>query len=65
MEVLYPRCAGLDVHKDVVVACARVVGDAGVTQDIETARSAEAWRSVGAPRRNSLLMPPRQQAAGG
>jgi transposase len=24
MEVLYPRCAGLDVHKDVVVACVRV-----------------------------------------
>lgn len=23
MEVLYPKCAGLDVHKDVVVACAR------------------------------------------
>jgi transposase len=25
MEVLYPRCAGLDVHKDTVVACARCV----------------------------------------
>lgn len=24
MEVLYPRCAGLDVHKDVVVACVRI-----------------------------------------
>ncbi len=24
MEVLYPRCAGLDVHKDTVVACVRV-----------------------------------------
>jgi transposase len=24
MEVLYPRCAGLDVHKDVVVGCVRV-----------------------------------------
>lgn len=24
MEVLHPRCAGLDVHKDVVVACARI-----------------------------------------
>lgn len=24
MEVLYPRCAGLDVHKDVVVACVRL-----------------------------------------
>jgi len=25
MEVLYPRCAGLDVHKDIVVACVRCV----------------------------------------
>lgn len=24
MEVLYPRCAGLDVHKDVVVGCVRL-----------------------------------------
>jgi transposase len=24
MEVLYPRCAGLDVHKDTVVACVRL-----------------------------------------
>jgi hypothetical protein len=24
MEVLYPRCAGLDVHKDSVVACVRI-----------------------------------------
>ena len=23
MEVLYPNCAGLDVHKDTVVACSR------------------------------------------
>jgi hypothetical protein len=23
MEVLYPHCAGLDVHKDTVVACVR------------------------------------------
>lgn len=35
MEVLYPRCAGLDVHKDTVVACARVVAEDGeVTQDV-------------------------------
>jgi len=25
MNVLYPRCAGLDVHKDSVVACVRCV----------------------------------------
>lgn len=27
MEVLYPRCAGLDVHKDLVVACVRIARD--------------------------------------
>jgi transposase len=34
MDVLYPRCAGLDVHKDSVVACARIVTDTGVEQDV-------------------------------
>jgi len=29
MEVTHRRCAGLDVHKDTVVACARLVGDDG------------------------------------
>jgi transposase len=24
MEVLYPRCCGLDVHRETVVACVRV-----------------------------------------
>ncbi|WP_368622195.1 transposase [Paraburkholderia sp. BR13444] len=24
-RVLYPRCAGLDIHKDVIVACVRCV----------------------------------------
>lgn len=33
MEILYRRCAGLDVHKDTVVACARLVeGDAARAQ---------------------------------
>lgn len=27
MEVMYPRCAGLDVHKDTVVACVRCVSE--------------------------------------
>src|SRR5262245_34222295 len=27
MEVLYPRCAALDVHKDTVVACVRCVSE--------------------------------------
>src|SRR3712207_5175981 len=29
MEVLYPRCAGLDVHKDTVVASARLAAGRG------------------------------------
>jgi transposase len=36
MEILHPRCAGLDVHKDSVVACARVVTATGVEPHVET-----------------------------
>ena len=36
MQVLYPRCGGLDVHKDSVVACARIVTESDVEQDVET-----------------------------
>lgn len=36
MEVLHPRCAGLDVHKDTVVACARIMEDGKVEQHVET-----------------------------
>jgi transposase len=36
MEVLYPRCAGLDVHKDTVVACVRVAADGGVQSEVRT-----------------------------
>lgn len=35
MEVLYPRCAGLDVHKDTVVACVRCVS-APKAHDVRT-----------------------------
>ena len=34
MEVLYPRCAGLEVHKDEVVACVRVAEGAKVSQEV-------------------------------
>lgn len=30
MEVIYPRCAGLDVHKDLIVACARIASGQNV-----------------------------------
>src|SRR6267378_4122710 len=36
MEVLYPRCAGLDVHAGSVTACARIATDAQVTYDHHT-----------------------------
>ena len=36
MEILYPHCAGLDVHKDQVTACARVVTAGKVSQTVET-----------------------------
>ena len=36
MEVLHPRCCGLDIHKDTVVACLRLVSDGKVTTQIRT-----------------------------
>jgi transposase len=36
MDVIYPRCAGLDVHKQTVVACARLSGDGGPRQEVRT-----------------------------
>lgn len=36
MEVLYPRCAGLDVHKDTVVACRRVAEGGSVSAEVRT-----------------------------
>lgn len=36
MEVLYPRCAGLDVHKETVVACVRSAKGGKVTRTTRT-----------------------------
>lgn len=36
MEVIYPRCAGLDVHKDTVVACRRLAVDGQVRNEVRT-----------------------------
>lgn len=36
MELLYSRCAGLDVHKETVVTCARVVSEGEVVKEIAT-----------------------------
>jgi transposase len=36
VEVFYPRCAGLDVHKDTVVASARLAAGRDVTVEVRT-----------------------------
>jgi transposase len=36
MELLYKRCAGLDVHQKTVVACARVVDEGKVNEELRT-----------------------------
>lgn len=36
MELLHPRCAGLDVHKDSVVACARIQEGPTAQRDVKT-----------------------------
>ncbi|MFG6433917.1 IS110 family transposase, partial [Roseateles sp. LYH14W] len=36
MDVIYPRCAGLDVHKQTVVACVRVAGATALVQEVRT-----------------------------
>jgi transposase len=36
MDVIYPRCAGLDVHKQTVVACARLAGESAARQEVRT-----------------------------
>lgn len=36
MELMHKHCAGLDVHQRTVVACARIVGDGEVAEDVRT-----------------------------
>jgi transposase len=36
MEVLHARCAGLDVHKDVVMACVRVAEEGKVSREVKS-----------------------------
>src|SRR5262249_57048978 len=36
MEVMYPRCAGLDVHKETEVACVRIVEGGDVSRSVRT-----------------------------
>src|SRR5258707_5648258 len=39
MELLHRRCCGLDVHKDTVVACLRLVANGKVTTEVRTFRT--------------------------
>ena len=36
MDVLYPRCAGLDVHKDTVVAAVRIAASGPANTEVRT-----------------------------
>jgi len=36
MDILYPRCAGLDIHRDTIVACVRLAEAGGVVRFVET-----------------------------
>jgi transposase len=36
MDVICPRCAGLDVHKQTVVACVRIAGSGPWVQEVQT-----------------------------
>ena len=36
MQVLYPRCCALDVHKLTVVACLRIAEDSKVSTEVRT-----------------------------
>ena len=39
MEVLHPNCAGLDVHKDTVVACSRRVVGGKIMREVRTCKT--------------------------
>jgi hypothetical protein len=36
MEVLHPQCCGLDVHKETVAACLRLVVNGKVVKEVRT-----------------------------
>ena len=36
MDILYTRCAGLDIHRDTIVACVRLAEAGGVVRLVET-----------------------------
>ena len=36
MEVIYPRCAGLDVHKQTIGVCVRIAREGPALQEVRT-----------------------------
>ena len=50
MEILHPCCCGLDVHKETVVACVRLVTDGKLVKEVRTfsTTTASLGREVGA-----------------
>ena len=40
MDILYARCAGLDIHRDTIVACVRLAEAGGVVRFVETPHAA-------------------------
>ena len=42
MEVVFPRCSGLDIHKNTVVGCVRIYEQGKVKKDIRTFRTVTA-----------------------
>ena len=42
MELVHPRCAGLDVHKQTVVACVRLASEGRVVTEVKTFKTTTA-----------------------
>ena len=49
MELLHRRCCGLDVHKETVVACLRLVADGKVTTEVRTFQTTTPTSAKGPP----------------
>jgi hypothetical protein len=57
MEVLHARCCGLDVHKETVVACLRLLSDSKITTEVRTFQTTTACRlSVRVQKLNAVIL---------
>jgi hypothetical protein len=61
MEVLHPRCCGLDVHKQTVVACVRLVIDGKPVKEVRTFATTNGMPKPKFPKRR--LIPSRHGSA--